>query len=119
MHGRTHQIRLHCALLKMYILNDPSYGPEEYVSNYRQEFFDTNQKDKTECADVVLGDQKESMTEDEAARSICSYCQRGDKGSFSKSQLRHDGIWLHSYCYSMDDGKTKWSYNTDVPKWAK
>ena len=151
IHGRTHQIRLHCALLHMPILNDPCYGPEEYVQQYQQEYHpnrgggkggkgeeggkseenegnggtgDTGkggdvaerEDDHQKCTAAAAA---ASMTKEEAAQSICSYCQRGETNSFSKSQLRHEGIWLHSFRYSMDDGGTKWSYQTEVPDWAK
>jgi len=171
IHGRTHQIRVHCALLHMPILNDPCYGPEEYVQQYQQEYRpnrgsgkggkgeeggrggkggkgernegngdtgdtgkggDAGEKFCNGAAAVPTVAEREdghqqctaaaaaaSMTKEEAAQSICSYCQRGETNSFSKSQLRHEGIWLHSFRYSMDDGGTKWSYQTEVPDWAK
>ena len=165
IHGRTHQIRVHCALLHMPILNDPCYGPEEYVQQYQQEYRpnrgggkgeddgkggkseenegngdtgdtgkggDAGEKFCNGAATVPTVAEREdghqqstaaaaaaSMTKEEAAQSICSYCQRGETNSFSKSQLRHEGIWLHSFRYSMDDGGTKWSYQTELPDWAK
>ena len=57
------------------------------------------------------------MTEEETAMSICSYCRRGNK-AFNAIQLRHEGIWLHSFRYSMKDGENNFSYETKLPDWV-
>tara|TARA_B110000208_G_C11412917_1_gene300413 strand:- start:12 stop:425 length:414 start_codon:yes stop_codon:yes gene_type:complete len=125
----------------MWILNDPSYGPPKYVEEYRRKYKDDDENKKDELiSDTVekannernseTGEAKEAgegreagetegtTTEENIVKSICSYCRRGDK-AFSSVQLRHDGIWLHSFRYSMNDGgQRSFSYQTELPSWC-
>ena len=147
LHGRTHQIRLHCAMLKMWIMNDPCYGPPEYVQKYKQKYGEKKEEydpissihlehgggndgevdggsgdgkggeDGTDEGGTAKKEDGIEMTEEETAMSICSYCRRGNK-AFNAIQLRHEGIWLHSFRYSMKDGENNFSYETKLPDWV-
>jgi len=58
----------------------------------------------------------DKLDEKSAMLRLCSWCSSsgGDSAAFSKSQLRHKGIWLHALRYR---GRT-WEYASEMPSWA-
>ena len=133
MTGRTHQIRLHLQRLGYPIINDPLYGPESDVRDFRPAA-DQEKKSKaaegddgetdttraTECAEEASFGrcsnipEKKSECELSLMKKLCRCCQSGDDAAFSVDQLRHEGICLHALRYSGPE----WQYETALPDWA-
>ena len=103
--GRTHQIRLHLQFLGFPIGNDPNYGPPETnVETIASKSEVFRPLPATAAPDTDLGRLK----------ALCSYCNGGSSATFTNTQLRHTGIWLHALKYKGSD----WEYQVGRPEWA-
>jgi hypothetical protein len=134
--GRSHQIRLHLQFTGHSIVTDVKYGgqntniasstqlPVPLANN--NDFVDESKKmEQDYCDSTALQQRAEGESIADFIQRTCVHCATAGGGGTDNDQAIIDfqrqsqGIWLHSFKYTMTDvhGKRA-SYETKPPSWA-
>ena len=120
--GRTHQIRVHLQHLGHPIGNDSLYANPHIWGKSFEKITDVPDDDiipkmdyigKTFPTEAISFSDKERGVEMWSGKN-CDDCGAALYYDPSPTEL---AIWLHAWKYAEDSGK--WSYETDLPEWAK